>query len=74
MDTLREFSRAGPCITLGTILDNTPNWWTYQDRRFNGAKRKSKRSVAAQSGLLHDEPCRSCRDHPQTQYPDGYMD
>ena len=33
------------------------------------AKRTSARYSAA-----HVEPCRSCEDHPQTTYPNGYMD
>lgn len=73
--TLRECNAAGPCITLGRIVSNTPKAWVVASRCFHDETfKKLKSSRAAKSGMLHDEPCSLCRDHPRTQYPDEYMD
>lgn len=78
MKIVREFSAAGPCITLGRLVSETPKFYRYAEWHGSDnfgpemrlvAKRTPKRYSAA-----HIEPCPSCRDHPRTQYPDGYMD
>lgn len=64
--TVREFSPAGPCLARGELIRETPRFYVFRDRwgvEGRGAKHK-----------MHIEPCRACRDHPQTQYPNGYMD
>ena len=75
--TLRSFSAAGPCLTraggAGQIVAETACFWMvsegpgYRDL----AVRKPK---PGQYSRYHTEPCSSCRDHPQTQYPLGYWD
>ena len=71
--TLREFNMAGPCIYLGDIVSNTSKAWKIIERSWpNETVKKLKRSKAAKCGLIHDEPCRSCIDHPESQYPNGY--
>lgn len=66
MTTVREFSMVGPCIRLGEFVKRTPQRIFYRDR--DGAVT----CKTSRAGLVHTEPCPSCRDHPQTQYPDGY--
>lgn len=66
---VRRFSMAGPCITLGAYVKRTDKFLVYVDK-YDG---KTKR-VAHTHDLAHVEPCQSCRDHAQTQYPNGYMD
>lgn len=74
---VREFSPAGPCLTLGRLTKETPQFWCYEEwkggDRYEGAKRIAKRTETRYS-RAHIEPCQSCRDHPQTQYPRGYED
>lgn len=67
MSTLREFSPAGPCITLGEVVKETAKTWQVRDR--HGAHVRY-----GKNDHRHTEPCVSCRDHARTQYPDGYMD
>ena len=67
--TVRKFSLAGPCLTLGTLFRETSNFLVYEERRYGD---RLHRRVA--KAKVHTEPCPSCRDHPQTQYPNGYMD
>jgi hypothetical protein len=66
--TVREFSRAGPCVTLGEFVKRTPHKIFFRDC-FGDLVWRFHRNQ-----LIHVEPCRSCRDHPATQYPDGYTD
>jgi hypothetical protein len=68
--TVRQFSVAGPCITLGTLLRETAKFYIYQPRFTERQKRVAKDP----HGLTHTEACVSCRDHGRTQYPHGYMD
>jgi hypothetical protein len=75
---VREFSVAGPCLTLGRLAKQTEQFYVYEewhggDRFGPERKRIRKRTEAHYSGA-HVEPCPSCRDHTQTQYPNGYMD
>lgn len=69
MTTLREFSAAGPCITLGEYLRETAKFYFFRDR--HGAEHRIGKGW---EGQRHLEPCPSCRDHEKTQYPEGYMD
>ncbi len=71
VQTVREFSSAGPCITLGTLLKQTASTVTFQERDGSLGKRGGNR---LKCGLIHIEPCCSCRDHATTQYPNGYDD
>jgi len=67
--TVRRFSAAGPCITLGAFVKRTHKFLVYRDK-YNG---KEKR-IGHAHDLAHVEPCRSCRDHERTMYPHGFMD
>ena len=79
---VREFSAAGPCLTLGKFVRRTAKTIVYrewlggnnygQERRVGGWKvlQRDGRSRA----YIHTEPCHRCRDHSRTQYPNGYMD
>ena len=75
---VREFNRAGPCITLGRFVRETQkfyvfNTWRGGDQFDTSETRISKRTPSHYSGA-HVEPCSSCRDHPRTNFPNGYMD
>jgi hypothetical protein len=71
--TVREFSAAGPCLTLGRFVRETSQFFFYDEwkggDKYGDTKRKKKRGT-----LVHIAPCHSCRDHAKTQYPNGYMD
>lgn len=69
VQTVREFSPCGPCITLGTLTRETSGFYCYEPRH---SRDKRERRVGKRK--VHIEPCGSCRDHAQTQYPDGYQD
>lgn len=76
--TVREFSTIGPCLRLGELVRKTARFYVY--RRWGGADRhddkESRISIRTEAHYspAHVVPCPSCRDHPKTQYPDGYMD
>lgn len=74
---VREFSSVGPCLTLGKFVRETARFFVYAewlgDDRYGAEKRVAKPTPAKYS-RAHVAPCRSCRDHGQTQYPNGYMD
>jgi len=72
MALVREFSRCGPCLTLGALLYETPAFYCYAHH--DGGVKKIRKRTEARYSPAHIEPCPSCRDHPKTQYPDGYMD
>jgi hypothetical protein len=78
MDIVREFSPAGPCLTLGKLVRETPQFYVYTEWRggetFGPAERKVRKKTPGHYSRAHVEPCHSCRDHPKTQYPNGYMD
>lgn len=65
--TIRKFSMAGPCLTYkyGPVVRETSKFYFYLSE--GRERRVSKKRV-------HTEPCRSCRDHSETMYPNGYMD
>jgi hypothetical protein len=80
---VREFSAAGPCLTLGRFVKRTSkfimyNQWQGGDSfsptvsRVGGYKVQVRED--GREGLVHTSPCRSCRDHSETMYPHGYMD
>lgn len=74
---VRAFSTCGPCLTLGRLTHETDQFYCYEEWRggdlYEGKKRVRKRTSSRYS-RAHVEPCSSCRDHPKTQYPNGYMD
>lgn len=74
--TVREFSPAGPCLVLGEFVKRSPKFIFF--REWLGSTRYADR-VSRVGGwkvtdgdYIHIEPCRSCRDHPKTSYPNGY--
>ena len=80
---VREFSACGPCLTLGEFVRRTPKTIVYREwrggDRFGDERRVGGWKVQSGGGdhkraYIHTEPCRSCRDHTETQYPHGYMD
>jgi len=74
---VRKFSVCGPCLTLGKLTKETAQFYVYDEWQgrdvYEGRKMVRKPLPGHYSGA-HIEPCRSCRDHSQTQYPNGYMD
>jgi len=71
MQIVRKFSAIGPCLQQGKLLRETAKFYVFAEwqggDRYEGERRIAKDSV-------HIEPCRSCRDHEHTSYPNGYMD
>lgn len=63
---VREFNAAGPCITRGTLISESAAFYTFTPRYGCDSPRRVSKSRA------HIEPCRSCRDHAETSYPNGY--
>jgi hypothetical protein len=68
---VREFSAAGPCITLGEFIKRTNNTITFRNR---DGKIERRGGWRVEKEMVHTEPCSGCRDHTKTQYPHGYMD
>jgi len=69
---VREFSPAGPCLTLGRLKNETAKFYCYEE--WKGGDVFGRLRKVSKSGRAHVEPCRSCRDHAATVYPNGYMD
>lgn len=73
---VREFSAAGPCLTLGQFIRRTAKTIVY--REWLGGEHYGKECRVGgwkvHRGHFHTESCPSCKDHKQTQYPNGYMD
>lgn len=71
---VRAFSAAGPCLTQGRLVRTTAKFYVIEVARGWGkAQRYENKRLAIGNGrLVHTEPCRSCTDHAQTQYPRGY--
>lgn len=65
---VRNSSMVGPCIWLGPIVRETAKFYVIDSYKpeFYGT-RKLKENV-------HIEPCIRCTDHPNTNYPMGYLD
>jgi hypothetical protein len=68
MSTVRTFSPCGPCITRGQLVRQTAKFYVYASK-YDGTQKR-----IAKGWNAHVDSCVSCRDHPQTQYPNGYMD
>jgi hypothetical protein len=66
----REFSPCGPCIEKGLVVGETAKFFTLFDQNGPNNFFEFKLSKAR----VHTEPCISCEDHPNTHYPNGYMD
>jgi hypothetical protein len=66
LHNVREFSPAGPCLSVGIFLRETEKTYFVARR---GLERRVKKST-----LLHTEPCTRCADHPQTVFPHGFND
>ena len=69
--TVREFNTAGPCIVLGELVSQTERMVTFRDR--DGRIRR-RGGHPLKCGLVHTVPCPSCRDHANSQYPNGFED
>lgn len=69
---VRRFSACGPCLTEGEWVRSTPRFHVFREWRGGGDFTGRERRLACEA--VHLEPCPSCRDHGQTQYPNGYMD
>lgn len=71
MIIVRETSNAGPCLMLGRLVSESEKFYTYRELH-KGEMTGGKKRVA--KSKVHIEPCSCCTDHPETQYPNGYMD
>ena len=72
---VRQFSAAGPCLTLGRLYRQTDSYLYFQPVNTPCANpRRVLKCLPAHWSPHHTEPCPSCRDHPRTQYPGGYHD
>jgi hypothetical protein len=75
---VREFSPAGPCLTLGRLVKETAQFYIFDKwlggDRYEGRSRIRRKVEGGHYSRAHVEACSSCRDHPKTQYPNGYMD
>jgi hypothetical protein len=62
---------------MGKLVKETANFYVFDEwcggDVFQGRKRVAKPREGYWSPH-HLEPCPSCKDHPKTQYPHGYMD
>ncbi len=65
---IRVFSSAGPCLRLYRLVKRNKKTATVAYK--NGDSIDTKRVSLV---YVHTEPCRCCTDHPDTMYPDGYM-
>jgi len=77
--TVRNFSTYGPCIPQGRLIRETAEFLIFADERtWDGQTTLTERRISKRApdhySPAHIEPCPSCEDHPQTQYPTGYMD
>lgn len=74
---VREFNSVGPCRILGRLVKETEQFYLYNEwlggEHYGALKRVRKQTLAYHSGA-HIEPCRSCRDHAETQYPQSQKD
>lgn len=78
MKLVRSFSPVGPCITEGRFVRETTKFYVYNEwrggDRFDTTEKRIAKRLPGHYSRAHVEPCSSCRDHAQTQYPNGYMD
>ena len=70
---VRQFSPCGPCLTIGKLVRETAKFYVYREWRGGDSYADKERRIG-KSTLVHTEPCRCCRDHADTSYPNGYMD
>ncbi len=75
---VREFSAAGPCLTLGLFVKRTAKYVMYREwlggDRFADKISRIGGWKVTEGDYVHTEPCRSCQDHQNSQYPNGYED
>lgn len=79
---MRRFSAYGPCLVQGELLRDTAKFYVAVDMAIGAPVDTSAMSPELLKDLTHRyakdrhhvEPCRSCRDHAQTHYPNGYQD
>ena len=74
---VRKFSPCGPCLTIGKLVRETAKFYVYRKWigwNDDGQSFEDKERRIGKSSLVHTEPCRCCRDHADTSYPNGYMD
>ena len=74
---VRKFSPCGPCLTIGKLVRETAKFYVY--RKWLGCSDdgyvyETEERRIGKSSLVHTKPCRCCRDHADTSYPNGYMD
>lgn len=74
MNLVREFNSYGPCITLGRLVRETAKFYVYNEWRGGDSFNVFVEKRVGKTGRAHIAPCRSCRDHAETVYPQGYMD
>lgn len=69
---VRKTSMAGPCLVQGLLVRETAKFYVYREWQ-GGNRYEGERRIAKAYGV-HVEACRCCRDHVETNYPNGYMD
>jgi len=74
MTAVRNFSPAGPCIVQGELIRETESFYVFNDRFVPGKTRRLAKRLPGKWSGAHIEACPSCRDHAQTQCPNGYCD
>lgn len=72
MKLVRKFSFAGPCLVQGELVRETAKFYVF--REWLGGERYGEEKRIGKNDAVHVEACERCRDHAQTQYPNGYMD
>lgn len=71
---VRVISMAGPCFTRRYLIRRNPgsvtigHWSTNHPDPTVGHLITERESYS----WVHTEPCHSCTDHPETNYPNGY--
>ena len=70
---VRVFSRVGPCLTGYRIVRRNKKSVTVAWR--NGGDSPGRGWLETERvHAVHETPCRSCKDHPESQYRDGFYD
>jgi hypothetical protein len=72
---VRKSYSNGPCIFQGILIRETPKFYVFA---VNAHARDGLLESFPQQKLskdnAHIEPCKRCTDHPQTDYPMGFLD
>jgi len=71
--TVRKFNTAGPCVTLGPLVRETAGFFVFLTGKHGVSGPDAvlvEKRIAKDSA--HVTACRSCRDHSNTSYPNGY--